>query len=321
MRTARFAVAATALSMLGANGLADAAQPLVQSLPPSTVAVELPPAPLEDRGAVPPLGAELADGLPQIATGEWTWQLLPEGLMYRSYLAGPREARFGSVWLRERDRESLWDITLGGRAGLIRFGTQDASWPEGYQLDVEGAAFPRLILDGTRDLDSVDFRVGFPLTYRRGPWEAKFGYYHLSSHLGDELMLRGGRVPRINYVRDSLILAVGLRPNRDLRLYAETGWAFYADGGAEPWEFLFGVEYSPVAPSGARGSPFFAIGAHLREENDFGGNMVLQTGWQWRGPAGHLLRVGLHYLTGESNQYQFYHRHEEQLGIGTWFDF
>ena len=30
--------------------------------------------------------------------------------MYRSYLAGPRESRFASQWVREQDRGWLWDI-------------------------------------------------------------------------------------------------------------------------------------------------------------------------------------------------------------------
>src|SRR5262245_59359293 len=31
----------------------------------------------------------------------WTDQLMPEGLVYRSYLAGPKESRFSSFWYHE----------------------------------------------------------------------------------------------------------------------------------------------------------------------------------------------------------------------------
>jgi len=250
----------------------------------------------------------------------WEWQTLPEGLIYRSYLAGVKEPRIGCQWIHERDHP-FWDVSLGGRAGIVRYGSTDPLWPEGYQLDIEGAAFPRLTLDEARDLVSVDFRFGIPLTFRYGPWEAKFGYYHLSSHLGDEYMLSHPWLHRINYSRDNLILGVGLRPCTDIRFYGETAWAFYSDGGTEPWEFQFGVEYSPARPASFRGAPFFAVGAHLHQEDNFGGEMVAQAGWEWRSATGRVFRCGLHYLNGKSNQYQFFNEHEEQIGFGTWFDF
>ncbi len=107
----------------------------------------------------------------------------------------------------DQEGDPVWDVALGGRVGgIIRYGTSNAVWPEGWQFDIEGAGFPRLTLDENRDLISADFRFGTPLTYRRGVWEAKFGYYHLSSHLGDEFMLSHPGIERLNYVRDSLLL-------------------------------------------------------------------------------------------------------------------
>jgi len=248
------------------------------------------------------------------------WQLLPNGLMYPSYLASPRAPRFGSQWVYITDDKWYWDAALGARMGLLRFGSCDPAEPQGWQLDVAGGVFPRLSLEEDRDLVSVDFRIGVPLTLRRGRWEWKFGYYHLSSHLGDEYMLRHAR-PRINYVREALVWAAAWRPFRDVRLYAEADFAFYTDGGAEPWAFQFGAEYSPLAPAGLRGAPFLAVNGHLREENDFGGNLSLHAGWQWRAASGHLLRAGFHYLNGMSPQCQFFDEHEEQIGAGIWYDF
>jgi len=37
---------------------------------------------------------------------------------------------------------------------------------------------------------ATDFRFGVPLTYGEGPWRTKFGFYHLSSHVGDEYLLK-----------------------------------------------------------------------------------------------------------------------------------
>lgn len=249
----------------------------------------------------------------------WSWQLLPDGLMYKSYLAGGREPRFAIQWVHDRNEGWLWDMTAGGRVGLVRLGTDNDFWPQGYQLDLEAAAFPRL--DSNREFVSNDYRVGVPLTTRQGPFEAKFGYYHLSSHLGDEFLLSNPGFPRINYVRESLLLGMAVYLNPSLRLYSEVGYAFYIDGGAKPWEFQFGADFSPAEPTGIRGAPFFAINGHLRQENDFSGNLAVQTGWQWRSRGGHLMRLGMQYFNGMSDQYQFYNRFEEQIGAGLWYDF
>jgi hypothetical protein len=253
----------------------------------------------------------------------WTWQWAPTGLMYKSYLASNREPRVGAQLVHERVHGWFWEATVGGRVGLVRYGTENALWPQGWQLDVEGAAFPRLDLEHDMDLMAVDFRGGLLSTTRTGPIETKFGYYHLSSHLGDEYLIRypDALNTRINYVRDSLIAGTAVYLNAGLRLYGEVGWAFNTDGGAKPWEFQFGVDFSDPEPSGVCGAPFFAINAHLRQENNFGGNLTVQTGWQWRGRDGHLIRIGMQYFNGLSDQYEFYNTFEEQIGFGLWYDY
>ncbi len=288
---------------------------------------QVPPHPSAYSAAPTPAGTEPAqqDLAPtrysRPAGDYWTWQVAPDGIIYKSYLAGVREPRMGTQWFYQRDHGWLWDSTLGGRVGLIRYGTTDADWPEGWQLDFEGAAFPRLDLENDLDMISADFRFGFPLTFRRGPWEWKFGHYHVSSHLGDEYMQTYPDAPRLNFVRETLVLGLALRPHADMRLYAEVGYAMHVDGGSEPWEFQFGVDYSPMEPTGFHGAPFLAVNAHLREEVDFGGNFTAQAGWQWRGTTGNLFRFGAHYYNGMSSQYQFFSAFEEQLGVGLWYDF
>lgn len=263
----------------------------------------------------------LAPGYTYPASPFWTWQIAPDGIIYKSYLAGGREPRMGSQWFHERNLGWLWDSTLGGRVGLIRYGTTDAAWPEGWQLDFEGAAFARLDLENDRDLVSVDFRFGAPLTFRDGPWEWKFAYYHLCSHMGDEYIERYPNTDRLNFVRDALVVGLAFRPHPDLRLYVEAGYAPWVDGGSEPWEFQYGVDYSPMAPSGFRGAPFLAVNGRIREEVDFGGNFTAQAGWQWRGETGNLFRFGAHYFNGMSDYYQFFRTFEEHIGLGLWYDF
>jgi hypothetical protein len=253
----------------------------------------------------------------------WSWQLLPTGLMYKSYLAGGREPRISSELVHDRFHGWYWDATVGGRVGIFRYGTDNDLCPQGWQFDIEGAAFPRLDLEHNEDIVSADFRGGSLSTTRQGAFETKLGFYHLSSHLGDEYMIRypSTLATRINYVRESLIAGFAVYPHPSVRLYSEAGWTFQEDGGAMPWEFQFGADISSPEPTEEWGSPFFAINAHLRQENNFGGNFTVQSGWQWRGRTGHLFRVGMQYFNGMSDQYQFFDRFEEQIGLGLWYDF
>ena len=106
-----------------------------------------------------------------------------------------------------------------------------------------------------------------------------------------------------------------------LRLYGETSYAF-ASKTSKEWQFQFGADYSQLEPTGLRGVPFFAANAHLREEIDFGGNIVLQTGWQWTSnTGGRRLRVGLQYYNGGHEKYQFFDKTEQKVGLGIWHDF
>jgi len=252
----------------------------------------------------------------------WAWHMLPDGLIYRSYLAGARESRISSFWAHEQEDGWLWDVALGGRVGLLRFGTADDSHPDGWQLDVEGAGLPRLSIDDDLDVTAVDFRIGVPLTYGRGAYQMKLAYYHISSHLGDEFVLANPGFARLNFVRDVLVWGHSYYVTPAVRVYGEAGWAFKTDGGTEPWEFQFGIDFSPPCPTGFRGAPFAAFNAHLREEVDFGGNFVVQAGWAWRGPSGgHLVRAGVEYFNGKDEQFSFFDESQQKLGFGLWYDF
>jgi hypothetical protein len=274
--------------------------------------------------AAPPTGMRswVAPSASETALEPWNWQVLPDGLIYKSYLAGQKEPRMGSVWNHLDHHGWVWDISLGGRVGILRHGSSGPERPQGFQIDLEGGAMPRLDLEHDRDLMSADFRAGVPITFGNEWWQTKLAYYHLSSHLGDEFMLRNPGFPRINYSRDVLVWGNSVYPTSNLRLYAEAGWAFCSDGGSDPWEFQFGIDYSPVGGADSiRGTPFVALNGHLRQEVDFGGNFVVQTGWQWRGTSGHLFRLGVQYNTGKSEQLEIFSHTEEKFGVGIWYDY
>lgn len=253
-----------------------------------------------------------------------TLEVLPGDVIWHSYWAGAKEPRTSGVIFRDTNGNlSLMDVTLGGRVSILRNGYRQANGrPLGWEIQIEGAAQLRLNLDRNLDFDSTDFRFGVPLIYapnERLQW--KFAYYHLSSHVGDEFLERNPGFTRINFSRDVLVLGTSFFPRPAWRWYGEVGWAFNDDEGSDPWEVQFGLDYAQPGPTGTRGTPFFAINGHLREEVNFGGNLAVQAGWLWRGRTDRVLRTGLHYYNGKSSQFEFFDDFEQQLGVGLWQEY
>jgi len=254
----------------------------------------------------------------------YQFQVLPAGLLYRSYLAGEKEPRmmWSALYDMKRGR-TIWETALGGRVGLLRYGTQGAIKPQGYQLDLEGAVFARLIpAEPSTMLEGADFRFGLLNTWREDRLAIKWGYYHVSAHLGDEFLLVNPDYDRINYVRDAAIVGMTADVFTDTQVYGEVANALGSQGGAKPWEFQFGTQYVPTTRVSTLGSPYLGLNTYLRQDFAFRGGLNLIAGWNWFGDkTGDRLRIGMQYYRGPSLQYSFFDRRERLIGGGVWYDY
>jgi len=254
----------------------------------------------------------------------YDWTFLPASHIYKPYMAGVKESRSSVHLMRNSGDSWLLDGNLGGRFGVFRFGDDSGFMAEGFQWDVEGSAHVRLDIPEDVDVRSVDFRAGSQVswTYRENTrHRTRLGYYHISSHLGDEFLIKNPGYNRLNFARDVIILGHSYYFTERFRVYGEMGWAFYTKE-SKPWEFQFGMEYAPNSATGPKGEPFFAVHGHLREELRYSGNFTFQAGWAWVGEVpGRTLRTGFHYYNGLSSQYSFFNEFEQQIGYGLWYDF
>jgi hypothetical protein len=252
------------------------------------------------------------------------WQVLPEGLLYRSYLAGDKESRMQllSVYDSVSERQ-LMDATLGARVGLLRNGSVGGDNPQGFQLDLDGAVFARVLPDEpSAMLEGSDYRAGLTGTWREDNTAWRLGYSHISSHIGDEFLLAYPSTPRLNYVRDSVLAGISQDLTESLRIYGEIAWAGGVSGGAKPLELQAGSEWTPEAKSRWSGAPFLAVHGHYREEQGSLIGVNTTGGWNWRGfRSGHRLKVGANYYHGPSLQFSFVDRRESLVGGGVWLDF
>lgn len=261
---------------------------------------------------------------PQTHEQHLCWQLLPNGLLYKTYVAGEKEARMQLVSFYDtKSKRKIWEAVLGGRAGLIRLSDPSVSNSDAFQLDLEGAVFARVLPDEVSAmLEGSDYRVGLYGTWKFDRLSYRAGYYHISSHVGDEYLIANPLFNRINYVRDSLLLGTAYELNDVSRIYGEIGYALGIEGGARPLEFQFGAEYTPLPTTQFTGAPFAAVNTHLREDFDFNGGVNVVAGWGWQGEhSKRRLRLGLNYYNGPSLQYEFFDRWENLVGGGIWLDY
>ena len=282
---------------------------------------------------VPPVGAPLAEEpwtvfKPAIvdvdgafpAVTPWEWQLLPKGVLYHTYWASQAEPRMAVHVVDTNGRGPFIDSHIGGRLPVFRYGSRDLA--EGWQFDILGGASLRQDMGTELDVQAVDFRYDLLLTHALGPHRWKFGFYHVSSHTGDEYLLKNPNHVRLNYFRDTFVMGYSYYAIPELRLYGEVGYSMNHEI-SQPLEFQFGFDYGPAGKTGPWGAPFIAMNGHLRKEVDFGGNLALQAGWAWRadGMNTGTLRTGLYYYDGKSSQFSFYNRYERQAGWGLWYDY
>ncbi|QDV47563.1 hypothetical protein Enr13x_74730 [Stieleria neptunia] len=250
------------------------------------------------------------------------WHLLPDGLLWHSYLAAPQEPRISTVIFGDNNDGIYWDATVGGRVGLLRYGTGQSHGASGWQWDLEGAVITRLDLLHAEDVESMDYRFGTEITWAEGPWAMKFGYFHISSHVGDEYLIRNPTFTRINYVTESWIVGGSYRPREDMRLYGEFVNSFRASGGAKRYQLQTGAEYTPIAKVMRRGAPFAAVNLNFREAVDYDVSTTVQAGWSFQSPkSGRRIRLGAQYGDGPTSQFSFFQHRESHLGLGVWFDY
>jgi hypothetical protein len=255
---------------------------------------------------------------------DFCWQILPKGLLYRTYIAGEREPRMQFVSMYDtRSKRQVWDATLGGRVGLLKLSDPSDPHSDAFQLDLDGAVFARVLPEEVSAmLEGSDYRVGLYGTWKFDRISYRAGYYHISAHVGDEFLIANPLFNRINYVRDSLLAGVSYDLTDVNRVYTEVGYAAGVQGGAKPLELQFGTEYTPRAQTPAVGAPFAAVNGHLREDFDFKGGVNVVAGWGWQGPeTKRRLRLGLNYYNGPSLQYEFFDRWENLIGAGIWMDY
>lgn len=251
-------------------------------------------------------------------------QSFPTGDVFRPLIADPTEPRFfiSVLDLHAGDPSyTVASVGAGTNFGLYR-------WPgerpgEGWQLGVDALVASQFNLDtGSDDLINTDFRIGLPLSYKRGSFAGRAKLFHQSSHLGDEIILSGNAPERVNLSIEALDFVLAWE-GASWRVYGGGFYLLSSDIEDQKESGLHaGFDYAGTAPVlfGAR----LVGGIDLRsfEENDWRVGTSVKVGLQFGRPRPERrgVTVLLEGYNGPAPWGQFYNTYIKSYGVALQFD-
>ncbi len=252
-------------------------------------------------------------------------ELLPSGTLFDPLIADPRWAHFSAAYqyfIDDEEIESAAAVSFGETFGLLG---GPAPFEGRWQLDFQAAVFGLFDLDAeSKDLINADYWVGLPISYRskNERFAAMVRFFHQSSHLGDEFLLRD-RVGRVNLSYEAADLKLSYNIGHGLRVYGGLGYLLNVEpADIDPFSTQAGVEYlAPFTLGGGplRLRPVAAADLQNREESDFSSDVSLRAGVQFEstGKISQRVQLLVEYFNGRNPNGQFYARSLEYLGLGA----
>ena len=260
--------------------------------------------------------------LPQVLS-EWQVGVMPGGVLFKPLIADPRWPHFSAAYQHYFNDKQITDaaaVSFGESFAFYRDRIGGAWWEVGLHAGV----FSVFDLDAQSfDLVNADYMVGLPLSLRYDDFSAMFRFFHQSSHLGDEFLLRT-KTNRINLSYEAIDLRLSYEIADMVRLYAGGGYLFdQTPTNLDRLWVQYGLELKSPWPSRAsRWRPIAAVDVQQREENDWTADISARAGIEIDGVLlTRKLQILLEYFGGHSPNGQFFKDKVEYIGIGTHFHF
>jgi Protein of unknown function (DUF1207) len=254
--------------------------------------------------------------------------VFPQDELFCPLIGDPKQPRSFASLLRGEFRTlddpddpantTIAAVGLGDRVGLFR---ANSSRPgDGLQLDLAAGIFAQFDF-GTPSVDLInaDYVIGLPLALRRAGFTTRLRFYHQSSHLGDEYLLRDDGIERENLSFESIELILSQEAG-PLRLYAGGEHLFRREPETLDARLVhLGLELR----SGEAGAVRFVAGADVKltEEQEYSpawsGRAGIQIARAERG--GHPVRLVLllaEFYSGPSPYGQFFQDDIQYAGVG-----
>ncbi len=254
-------------------------------------------------------------------SGIWFPQLT---VLYQPMLADPRQVMY-SVAYRSGDRvigRKVITIAMGDNFPVYRW-LNVFPWCGDLQIGIEAGIWAPFNFDdvphddGTYcELVNTDYLLGFPLDYAADRWVFRLRLYHISSHLGDELLVNRPffLMERVNPSFEAIEFFTSYQVTRSLRFYAGGGYMLHSDKSFPMDDFY--VEYggevrwwtSRFCYQRLYGTFFFAVDVQNWQVRDWDFDWTVKGGYEiskLQG-VGRKMRIFAAYHDGFSYEGQFF---------------
>jgi hypothetical protein len=252
-------------------------------------------------------------------------ELLPRNRLFEPLSADPRWPHFAASFLRIDGAPELHNAAAVSFGEIFPLLATDAPWGGRWQIGILGSVFALFDTGSpSEDLINNDYFVGVPVEWRNGPWSAQARYLHQSSHLGDEFLLRGTGVKRVNLSFEQADLRLSYDLDESFRLYGGGGRILRSEPHLHPWLFQAGGEYSsPRTLLHGLLRPVAALDLQSREFQDWSPDVSARAGFEIDTPltAGRKVQLLIEYYNGRSPNGQFLNESIEYYGVGAHFYF
>lgn len=212
------------------------------------------------------------------------------------------------------------------------FGFQKAffAWPKsdskGFDLGIEGAAitqFEWTDRDTTfqRNILSTDYRIGIPFVIYFHPWTIRIRFYHLSSHMGDDYIIRNKITSYHNNNNNYEQLDVtGSYLLKNFRFYLCVGAVVRAVQPKKLLVFSGGLDYL-VSLNAKKSAQFYAgFYADTKQDHGFTPAINVGTGVQLGKPDRRTIKLLITYFQGPLPYSVYEGRSVQWLGAGIYIN-
>jgi len=245
-------------------------------------------------------------------------------VLFLPLIAAPREPMYSVNW-RVGDRvvgKNAVAVALGDDFPIFRW--HDVFWCHGdLQIGIQAGVWTTFNFSHVPDpknngceLMNTGYLVGIPLTFAVDKWSMRARVYHISGHLGDEVLCHRDklRLDRRNPSFEAFDMISSYQFSSGLRLYGGPGVVFHSDRSF-PLKRLYAIYGMEVRLFGQKlnyhrlfGTPFFAANMENWQQQHWNLNLSLMLGYEFSKlqGVGRKMRLYLRYYQGYSYEGQFF---------------
>jgi len=266
-------------------------------------------------------GQKKAEVSEESSSPRTVYEALPSGTIYHAPIADPKWPRFSAGYqipFKNTFGNKIFNLSFGENLALMRARNHDYTYEIGIQAGLTGLM--DVSSEPTRLINS-DYFVGLGLsTVHAQHWQNLLQISHLSSHIGDELLIANPSLTqkRINLSYETLKWFTAYA-FKSIRPYLTFAYMINRDPSyIKPLSFEIGCDYISQDKF-LFDTTRYVFGIHGRfwQQNHYKPTLTIRTGLQLENPIWRerFLQFLIDYGNGPSNHGQFFTKKEHYIGI------